>query len=138
MREDAGYEYVQFCLVIDNLPAEGLECDVHVLVDVQEYTAKMNDFRANQTYFIFEAGSENGSLSCQNISFFIIGDHTVEYDEHFLVSINSSYPPLEFGSPDTVEVVILDDDGEYLTLNCFLLSQIMSNKIFSLNTDTSF
>lgn len=32
--------------------------------------------------------------------------------EHFLVSINSSYPPVEFGSPDTEEVAILDDDSD--------------------------
>ena len=47
--------------------------------------------------------------------------------EHFLVSVNSSYPPVEFGSPDTEEVVILDDDSECLILllcHCLLTTAL--------------
>lgn len=47
--------------------------------------------------------------------------------EYFLVSINSSYPPVEFGSPDSEEVVILDDDSECLILllcHCLLTTAL--------------
>ena len=58
---------------------------------------------------VFEPGVMNNESKCINIS--IIDDNDFEGDDIYTVEISSIYPPIAFGTGDTIDITIQDNNG---------------------------